>query len=157
MSVVNNLSEVLRHKSNAPTPVHAAAQPKAAKFKPATSNAPSASSSNPLRKQASTTLPSFSTPGFGKSKSSGSHSRSSFPEAINISSDSATPSPGIKRSSSDSHISSDVQPSPKRFKSEKENRYPPPSSARVPDTGKGKSRPPARSNLDPDENGNKTS
>ncbi|KAJ7470440.1 DNA helicase [Mycena latifolia] len=154
MSLKNNLNEVLRHKANPATSLHATVQPqKAAKFKPATATSASASSSNlSLRKQASTTLPSFSTPGFGKSRSSGSHSRSSFPEAINISSDSTTPSPGIKRSSSDSHISSDSQRSAKRLKSEKENVFQSDPYARPNDKGKGKSKaPPSRSKVELDD------
>ncbi|KAJ6606656.1 DNA helicase [Mycena vulgaris] len=149
---INNLEDVLRHTSNAPTSFNAV-QPKAAKFKPATSNSISASSSNlPLRKQPSTTLPSFSTPGFGKSRTIGSHSRSSFPEAINISSDSTTPSPGIKRSSSDSRISSDYQPSSKRLKSEKENLILPSARARANEKGKGKSKAPSsRSKVEVDD------
>ncbi|KAJ7684805.1 DNA helicase [Mycena polygramma] len=129
----NNLDDVLRHKTtNSSASLHAA-QPKPAKFKPALANSASAPPSNPLRKQASTTLSSFSTPGSGKT--GGSHSRN-FHEPINISSDS-TPSPGIKRSSSDSHISSE-QPSSKRLKSEKENLFKPEVYSRSNGKGKGK-------------------
>ncbi|KAJ7093077.1 hypothetical protein C8R44DRAFT_397610 [Mycena epipterygia] len=149
----NNLDEVLRRKvTNTSTSLHAT-HPKTAKFKPAASI--SAAPSNPsrkdstnctfipqysrqVRKQASTTLPSFSTPGFGRARTSGSHSRSTFPEPISISSDS-TPSPGIKRSSSDSYISTESQPSSKRLKSEKENLFRLDASARTNEKGKGRS------------------
>ncbi|KAJ6547228.1 hypothetical protein B0H19DRAFT_1032845 [Mycena capillaripes] len=145
----NNLEDVLRHTTTNPSTSSHAAQPKSAKFKPATSNSASAPPSNALRKQASTTLPSFSTPGFAKSRPSGSHSRTSFHEPISISSDS--PSPGVKRSSSDSHISSD-QPSSKRLKSEKENLFQPDSCSRVNDKGKGKAKTvPSRSTLEDDD------
>ncbi|KAK7023808.1 ATP-dependent helicase [Favolaschia claudopus] len=140
-----NIDEVLRHKTtNSAFSLHAA-QPKTVKFKPATSNPTSTSVPNPLRKQASTTLPSFSTPGFGKS--SGSHAKPTF-EPINISSDS-TPSPGVKRSSSDSFILSE-QPSFKRLKSEKENISKSTSSHGRNEDAKGKSRKagPSRSHID---------
>ncbi|KAJ7632318.1 DNA helicase [Roridomyces roridus] len=108
-SVQNNLGDVLKARTANPTSsVPAAAQPKPAKFKPATSNSISAS----IRKQPSTTLPSFSTPGFHKSRSNVSH-------ATSIST-SSTPSPGLKRTSSDSQIASESLPS-KRPKYGKEN------------------------------------
>ncbi|KAJ7197296.1 DNA helicase [Mycena pura] len=102
MSLKNNLDHVLRHAT--------------------TTN--SAASLHTPQPKASTTLPSFSTPGFRKPRASGSGSHSSsFHEIINISSDSI--SPGIKRSSSDSYFLSDSQPSSKRLKAEKENLFHP--------------------------------
>ncbi|KAJ6500335.1 DNA helicase [Mycena sanguinolenta] len=140
-----NIDEVLRHKTTNST--SSLAQPKAAKFRPATSNSASAAPSNPLRKHATATLPSFSTPGFKKSASS-SHARAALHEPISISSDS-TPSPGIKRSSSDSHIASE-QPSSKRLKSEKENLFKPEPYSRSNDKGKGKVVP-SQSTVDEDD------
>ncbi|KAF7359469.1 ATP-dependent helicase [Mycena sanguinolenta] len=140
-----NIDEVLRHKTTNSTP--SLAQSKSAKFKPATSNSASAGPSNSLRKHATATLPSFSTPGFKKSASS-SNSRAALHEPINISSDS-TPSPGIKRSSSDSHIASE-QPSSKRLKSEKENLFQPDPYSRPNDKGKGKAAP-LQSTVDDDD------
>lgn len=103
-----------------------------------------------VRKQASTTLPSFSTGSFAKPRASGSHSKAAFHGPISISSDS-TPSPGIKRSSSDSHISD--QPS-KRLKSEKENLFKPEPEpySRPNDKGKGKAKTvPSRSTVEDDD------
>ncbi|KAJ7490054.1 DNA helicase [Mycena galericulata] len=147
-AVKNNLDDVLRHlPANASTSLQATSQPKATKFKPANTSSISAP---PVRKQASTTLPSFSTPGFGKSRSSGSHSKSGFHETISISTNS-TPSPGVKRSSSDSHISSESQPLLKRLKSEKENLRGPGPSTRINDKGKAKATaPPSRTKVYPD-------
>ncbi|KAJ7156117.1 DNA helicase [Mycena crocata] len=130
----NNLDDVLRRTNPTASSHSAVPVPKAAKFKPATSKSETPSSA-PVRKQASI-LPSFSTPGFGKSRLSASNS--SFHEAINISSDSS-PSPGIKRSSSESHLASDIQPS-KRVKSDKENAFQADSHSRIHDKGKGKAK-----------------
>ncbi|KAJ6611797.1 hypothetical protein B0H10DRAFT_346608 [Mycena sp. CBHHK59/15] len=138
--VQNNLNDILRRKpTNSSTPVQTAPS-KSAKFKPA---APGLPPNVSLRKQASVTLPSFSTPGFGKPKHNVSHPGPGLQEAISISSNS-TPSPGIKRSSSDSYIAAEAQPS-KRVKlkelTEKENHFRPDRESRMKDKGKSRSEP----------------
>ncbi|KAJ7734925.1 DNA helicase [Mycena maculata] len=139
----NNLDDVLRHRlANPAASLQPNAQPKSTKFKPATSS--SISAPPPIRKQASTTLPSFSTPGFGKSKTNASRPGSGFHETISISTNS-TPSPGIKRSSSDSQIEPQH---PKRLKYEKENK---PEAVRV-DKGEAKAKAPSsRSTVETDD------
>ncbi|KAF9456034.1 hypothetical protein BDZ94DRAFT_470559 [Collybia nuda] len=133
----NNLDDVLRRKVSSSVAstgyrVMPAWSSKATKFKPALSSNTSALSNSTVRKATFSNLPSFSTPGFGKSRSAMSNETPQQLEVICISSDSTPSSPPrrVKRTSSDPSIVSD--PSPKLLKrprrddlSEKENAFRP--------------------------------